>query len=424
MPDQQRRLRYVMFLIAVSGLITVARAMSLSFVAMKLQLSFGLNPAMIGMLLGVGPLLGAVAAPFAGSVSDKMGRKRVLALTLLAMAVALMGMGIARTVMAFCLAQIVAAIAIAIYEPISRALMSDVCPEPKRLRYFSWRYTVSNVGWAIGPLIGVAVGTASTSLFIIAGIAYASVALTIHLRPVPVAEGVTGAESAASTEAPVAISLLDSIRAAMFDPRLAFFIGGGTLMIALYGQWSATIGTYLVGHVPGGVEIYAYLSSINGAVVLVGNPFARRFIERVGALPALVTGCVLFFIAELSFLGSTHFLGFALSMVVLTLGEILVVPAEYLLVDRIATSRNRGSYFGAHSFSVIGNCVGPTLGGLMLFLSGGAGMFLLFAGFAAASAAFFVCGTRMPPPDRRSKREVTEAEMEQSLPGLPCVSAG
>ena len=69
-----------------------------------------------------------------------------------------------------------------------------------------------------------------------------------------------------------------------------------------------------------------------------------------------------------------------------------------MLVDGIANDRNRGSYFGAHSFSTIGNFVGPTMGGLMLGAFGGAGMFLLFAGFAILSAVLFAVGTRMPPP--------------------------
>lgn len=132
MDDEKRWLGYVLFLIAGSGLIAIARAMSLTFVAIKLQQSFGLNPAAVGAILGIGPLLGAITAPFAGSFSDKVGRKSVLAITLLSMAIALVGMGIAQSVMAFCLAQVVSAVAIAVYEPISRALMSDVCPE--RLR--------------------------------------------------------------------------------------------------------------------------------------------------------------------------------------------------------------------------------------------------------------------------------------------------
>jgi MFS family permease len=392
MDYEKQRLNYVVFLVAGAGLVNVARAMTLSFLAIKLQQTFGLGPAMIGVLLGIGPLVGAVAAPLAGSLSDKVGRKTVLTLTLLSMALAMVGMGIADTVLAFCLAQIVAAVAIAINEPISRALMSDVCPEPMRLKYFSWRYTAINFCFAVGPLIGIAAGAASTTLFVIAGIVYALFALALHLLKVPLHHSV--AEPAAAPR----ISVLQSIKTAIRDPRLAFFVGGGTLLVAVHGQWSATLAPYLAGNISGGVEIFAYIVSINGAVVLLGNPFARRFIERAGALNALVIGCLLFLAGELGFLACGGLWGLAVSMAIFTIGEILVVPSEYMLVDGIANDRNRGSYFGAHSFSTVGNFIGPTLGGLMLGAFGGPGMFLLFAAFAAASAILFAIGTRMPPP--------------------------
>ncbi|GGG23071.1 MULTISPECIES: MFS transporter [Rhizobium] len=392
MKQKRQRPNYVLFLVAGSGLVTIARAMTLSFLAIKLQQSFGLGPATIGALLGIGPLLGAVAAPIAGSFSDRVGRRTMLTLSLLSMALALIGMGLAKTVMAFCIAQIVSAVALAIYEPVSRALMSDVCPQPLRLKYFSWRYTATNAGWAIGPLIGIAAGAASTTLFIVAGAVYVAFALALHLLHVPILRR----DDVSQATAPV--PLLESLRAAVRDPRLAFFVGGGTLVMAVYGQWSATLAPYLTGHVAGGMEIYAYLVSINGAAVLIGNPFARRFIERAGALNGLVIGCIFFALGEIGFMSAAGFWGLAVSMVVFTIGEILVVPCEYVLVDGIANDRNRGSYFGAHSFSTVGNFIGPSLGGAMLGAFGGAGMFLLFTAFAIFSAILFALGMRMPPP--------------------------
>jgi MFS family permease len=397
MGHEKQRLNYVLFLIAGAGLVNIARAMTLSFLAIKLQQSFGLGPAMIGVLLGIGPLVGAVAAPFAGSLSDKVGRKAVLTLTLLSMALAMVGMGVAETVLAFCLAQIVAAVAVAINEPISRALMSDVCPEQTRLKYFSWRYTAINFGFAVGPLIGIAAGAASTTLFVISGIVYALFALALYLLNVP--PHPHGAEQAPAAR----VSVLQSIKTAVRDPRLAFFVGGGALLVAVYGQWSATLAPYLSGNITGGVEIFAYIVSINGIVVLIGNPFARRFIERAGTLNALVIGCLLFSVGELGFLVSDGLWGLAISMAIFTIGEILVVPTEYMLVDGISNDRNRGSYFGAHSFSTVGNFIGPTLGGFMLGAFGGPGMFLLFAGFAIGSAILFAIGTRMPPPKPRAE---------------------
>ncbi|UXN67335.1 hypothetical protein N8E89_22460 (plasmid) [Phyllobacterium sp. A18/5-2] len=74
----------------------------------------------------------------------------------------------------------------------------------------------------------------------------------------------------------------------------------------------------------------------------------------------------MFAFGEIGFLSAAGFWGLAVSMFVFTIGEILVVPCEYMLVDGISNDRNRGSYFGAHSFSTIGNFIGPTLGGAML----------------------------------------------------------
>ncbi|MBD9390201.1 MFS transporter [Agrobacterium sp. AGB01] len=395
MSNHQRN--YILFLIAGSGLVAVARAMTLSFLAIKLQQSFGLGPAVIGAILGAGPLVGALTAPFAGAMSDKVGRKTIMTITLISMALALVGMGTAETVLAFCVAQIGGAVAVAVYEPISRAMMSDACPEPQRLKYFSWRYTAANVGWAVGPLIGIAAGAASTFLFVIAGAMYALFALALHLYKTPVMTTSRTDQQTAS------ISLFETVKTAARDPRLAFFIGGGTLLIAVYGQFSATLAPYLAANFEGGVEIFAYMLSINGVVVLVGNPFARRFIERIGALRALVIGCMFFCAGEIGYLLSGEFWAFAISIVIFTIGEILVVPSEYMLVDGISNDRNRGSYFGAHSFSTVGNFVGPTLGGALLGMLGGPAMFLLFAGMAVASAVLFTIGTKMPPPAVRSK---------------------
>ena len=391
MGKQPQRPRGVMLLIVGAGIVTVARAMSMTFLAIELQQGFGLGPAMIGFLLGIGPLLGAIAAPFAGSISDRIGRKAVLVLILMSIALAMIGMGLAGTVLVFCLAQTCAAVAIAIYGPISRALMSDICPEPVRLKYFSWRYTASNVGWTIGPMIGIAAGAATTTLFVFAGAVYAVLAFSLHLLHLPSVERTH--DSHASTLMP----LVASIKVTMGDPRLIYFVAGGTLLIAVYGQWSATLAPYLSANIAGGVEIFAYLVSINGAVVLLGNPAARRFIERVGALPALIIGCVLFTVSQIGFLSSSALVGFAVSMVVFTLGEILVVPSEYILVDAISNEENRGSFYGAHALSSAGSFLGSTLGGLTLGLLGAPAMFALFAGFSAASALLYMAGNRRPP---------------------------
>lgn len=392
MPRQERVPSGVLFLVVGAGIVTTARAMTLSFLAIKLEQTFGLGPTMIGILLGLGPLLGALVAPLVGALSDKVGRKVVLTVVMNTLAVAMIGMGQAETVLLFCIAQALAAVVIAVYGPISRALMSDICPEPVRLKYFSWRYTASNIGWAIGPLIGVAAGIASTELFLVAAAVYASLAIALHFLNFP---SLLLSRRAALNDKG---SLADSIRAATRDRRLLCFTGGGAFLVAVYGQWMVTLAPYLTSSTPDGAQIFALMVSINGAVVFLGNPFARRFVERNGPLRALLTGCALVLVAQLGFVVSNDLTGFAVSMVIFTIGEILIIPSEYILVDEISTAQNRGSYFGAHSTSSVGSFIGPVVGGATLEIYGGPEMFAVYAGFLVLGALHFSFGVRMPPP--------------------------
>lgn len=387
MDEHPRRPRGIVFLIVGAGIVTTARAMSMTFLAMELQRSFGLGPAAIGFLLGIGPLLGAATAPFAGSMSDRVGRRPLLVLTLMSMALAMNAMGLAGSVVLFCLAQTCAAIAIAIYGPLSRALISDICPEAQRLKYFSWRYTASNVGWTVGPIMGVAAGSAPTVLFAGTGVVYAILALALHLLHLPDLECKNRPQIHAAP-------LVTSIRLAVGDPRMLCFVAGGTLLVAVYGQWAATLAPYLFANIVDGIEIFAYLVSINGAVVLFGNQLARKLIEHIGGLRALVTGCAMFATSQVGFLASHGFLGFAISMIVFTIGEILVVPSEYILVDGIAEENRRGSYYGAYAVTSAGSFLGPAFGGLTLDLFGAVAMYSLFAGFAGAGALLYIVGSR------------------------------
>jgi MFS family permease len=375
-----------LLLVVAIGVATTARAMTLSFLAIVLQQKFGLGPAMIGFLLRLGSLMGAIAAPFVGALSDKVGRMTVLTSAIAALAVTMFALAIAEAVLLFCVAQSLASIAISIFGPISRALISDICPEPLRLKCFSWRHIASNIGWAVGPLIGVAAGVASTPLFLVASGIYTALAFILQfMRFIPAIpeRGSPAAEAA---------SMTDGLKAAMGDRRLSCFIGGSTLLVAVYGQWTATLAPYLIGNVSGGVEIFAYIVSINGAVVIVGSPIARRVVEWIGPAAALFAGCALLVLSQLGFNVSAGASGYVISVVVFTIGEILVVPSEYVFVDRISTTQSRGSYFGAHSILSIGSFLGPVLGGIVHGTLGSPAMFFLFAGFSVGGMLLFAMG--------------------------------
>lgn len=404
----------VLLLIAGSGAVAIARGMTLTFLAIRLQKDFGLGPAAIGMLIGAGPLLGAAASPFAGTLSDRIGRRSVLTVALLFAGLGLIGLGLAQSVAAFAVAHIASSVAAAVYEPVSRALMSDAAPEKLRLKVFSWRYLVINAGWAVGPMIGIAIGANSPMPFVIAGVVHFGFSAAIFLIVPAVFVSAAGASTA--SQMPGFRRLLATLR----DRRLIFYLGGGTLLLAVYGQWSVTLSQYLTTNLEDGVTIFAWLVTTNAAVVVLATAPARMLIEKIGPMKAMVLGCILFLGGELGFAVATNatmLIGF---MVLFTIGEVLVVPSEYVLVDRISNDGNRGAYFGAHSLCAVGNFFGPLLGGMVLGAFGGQGMFLLFAAFAAGSAVLFALGHASPPPASLDGRaaalggEVAEGAMHRT----------
>jgi MFS family permease len=82
------------------------------------------------------------------------------------------------------------------------------------------------------------------------------------------------------------------------------------------------------------------------------------------------------------------------SMIVLTIGEILVFPAGSVLLDQLAPEGMRGTYFGASGFRSLGHFIGPWFGGWLLQGWGGQVLFVTIAGIVMASTLLYYKGAQ------------------------------
>ena len=55
-----------------------------------------------------------------------------------------------------------------------------------------------------------------------------------------------------------------------------------------------------------------------------------------------------------------------LAMAIFSLGEIIVIPAEYLFIDFIAPANLKGSYYGVQNLGQLGGAINPVLCGFLL----------------------------------------------------------
>ncbi|MGQ0440322.1 MDR family MFS transporter, partial [Bacillus sp. B-TM1] len=74
---------------------------------------------------------------------------------------------------------------------------------------------------------------------------------------------------------------------------------------------------------------------------------------------SILLGILLFSLGFVMFSFGNPISMFFIGMIFYTLGEVLLVPAFNVLLDRCATENLRGSYYGASNIQSLGDFIGP-----------------------------------------------------------------
>lgn len=382
-------------LVAGSGIMSLAIAITVPFLAIFLAREMDMAPTTIGLLIGSSVFFSIFAGFLGGTLSDIFGRTRVLLCSMLGVALSFVGFYLGEHVALMFVFNATLALSTASFSPVGKALLSDLLPAGERVRWFSYQYLVANVGFAVGPLIGVFLGlSGGRSAFLVAALAYGVyfVLLAGSLRT-----GRAVASTPEPTEGTVLSRFLDSARAVATDRRLLCLLIAGLLLESVHLRISALLAQDLDMDFADGARILAIVMATNAITVVVFQLFASKFVMRRDPVTAIVIGGVLMFAGMAGFATATTTWHFVVAMVVFSVGETFIVPSEFAVIDRIAPEDRRGSYFGAQTFGQLGGFVGPYLGGLLLATWNGTVMFFAIGSLALVSAAFYlVVGRRVP----------------------------
>ena len=141
-------------LIFLTLCLTIARAMSIPFLAIFLNQQSTLTPSQIGLFLGSAILFATLVGCLSGVLSDILGKKRFLILSICLCIGALSGLAFFQKLIYIYISNLLFNIGHSLYALLSKALLSEYVPREKRLSIFSLNYIGINIGWAIGPLVG------------------------------------------------------------------------------------------------------------------------------------------------------------------------------------------------------------------------------------------------------------------------------
>ncbi|PMD72133.1 MFS transporter [Companilactobacillus nuruki] len=150
----------------------------------------------------------------------------------------------------------------------------------------------------------------------------------------------------------------------------------GTALIAIflgttwvsYSQWSSNISAHLT-HLGIPVSKYSLLWTINAIVIVVFLPLINHLAENQAWFKKIQipTGVIFFIVAFGSLIGATKYLSFAIGMVLLTLGEMLVYPGIPALISEATPKAEAGRYQSIISMAAtFARAIGPLLGGMLV----------------------------------------------------------
>lgn len=383
-------------------MVRAANFMAMPFLAIYMAKTGHLSPVLIGLAIGIGPLTSTIGGFFGGTLSDLFGRKVMMLIAIGLYVFVFAGFAFAHQPMTFIILNSLNGLCRSLFEPSSQALMADLTEKNLRVRVFSYRYTAINIGATVGPLLGSYLGLISANLaFIITGIVYVIyfILLIGLFKKYPISRIRHAGEEKMTIAA--AFSVLTK------DIALRYFIIAGILVNIGYSQIESTLPQYLKASIPNGVILYSVLLSMNAVVIVVLQLGLTKILERLSLIKGLIFGAVLFSLGYLGFALSNSWWTFIASMAVVTIGEIFVFPMGGVIIDRLASEHNRGTYFGANSFRSIGFFIGPWMGGLILAHYSGSLLFFIMVVVVISSTFFYRLGyNRIPIKDLHEKTEI------------------
>ncbi len=326
------------------------------------------SPAQLAWIVGIYSLLQLVCAPLFGKLSDRIGRKPVLVVSILGTAVGFVVLGAATTVWMLILGRIIDG---ASGGNISTAMacIADVTTKENRSRNMGLVGAAFGLGFMLGPAIGGVLSkhfNLATPFYFAAGLALLN-ALLVWLR---LPETLTAESRARAKERATVGEVFHGGRAGMITAILASQLAAVTgfsimtALFALYCEKRFGYDTAQVGY------ILAYVGLLG---VLFQGGLLRRLLKKPIEKELAVIGAVVLALS-MAALPFTHTLGVLLVVCFgISLGNSFVTPTLNGLASRSTDAHCQGRLLGLmQSAGSLGRFLGPMVGFGLVSLDGAA----------------------------------------------------
>jgi MFS family permease len=349
------------FWLMAAGLLIMSAGASMvwPFLMIYLSGSLDLTLSKSASLLTINAGTGLISTLLAGSVADRVGRKPVMTASLLTNGAVYFLMPQANSYEAFALLMVVAGFSYPLYAVSADAMLADLLPIEKRSDGYAIIRMVNNAGIAIGPAMGGFIAGVSYDLAFYgaaAGMVSYGLLLLIFAKE-------TLDKTAVRARALTAKAARGFNQVLKDKKYLAFTSLIALGLIAPAMLWSL-LAVYSNQNFGLPEQLYGWIPTTNALMCVFIQLPVTRVTNRFRALPVIATGMLVYALGVGSVVLMTGFWGFWLSMVIMTFGELILVPTASKFVADRSPADLRGRYMSFYWLTQgLARAIAPLYGG-------------------------------------------------------------
>ncbi len=369
---------------------TTGASMIWPFLMIYASEKLALPLATVTSLITINAAFGLVFAFVAGPITDRMGRKWSMVISLLVNGLAYIGLSQADSLPVFAVLYAVSGAFNPLYRVGADAMMADLVPPERRLDGYSILRIGNNVGVALGPAMGgfIAARSYEIAFFIAAGgmIFYGLLVTFLAKETMPAVDG---------PKEPF-LTTLSGYQKVFRDKPYASFLVAFTLNQMCAAILWLLLGVYVKNNYGILENIYGLIPMTNVLMVIFFQIPVTLVIRRFSLLPTLAVGALFYAIGVGGIALADGFWGFLVCMVIMTIGELIMTPTATTLVANLAPADMRGRYMSLYGLTWgVAAGIGPVIGGFLNDQVGPAAIWIGASIIGASSSAAFILLTKI-----------------------------
>jgi MFS family permease len=317
----------------------------------------------VTVLLTIRSVAGMASTSVAGVILDRFGRKTALVCSMGGYGLVFVSMAFTHHLALWVLLMASQGVFNAMQVVGQRAMVADLIQPERRSDAYALLRVMKNTGVALGPSIGSVLVAISYTLAFLSAAMLMLVAAAIVIWLIP--ETLTR-EDYFDDETPIKAQKEFGYGRILRDYRFLIYCGVFSLIPMVYIMPMTLMPVYMKEQYGLAESNFGIMMTVNASMIVLCEFWLTRSVKRFQLERVLAVGASFYATSMVIMAVAASFEAFMLVMVVLTIGEMLVMPNAITYTSNLAPPDMRGRYMSVHQFAwSAGAAIGPLIAGLL-----------------------------------------------------------